>query len=90
VPVSGIVITFSSDVIDHGETIKQLLAEPVIEIGESSGAKLAIVIDTDSPRRDREIWDWVQNLPGVAWLDVTFVGFDDIEDRKEPRPSTVK
>lgn len=76
-PVSGLVITFSSDIADHGRIVEQLAGEPAIDIGEAQGAKLAIVVDTDSRERDREIWHWVRDLPGVAMVDVAFVGFEE-------------
>ena len=78
-PVSGLVITFSSDIADHGKIVEQLSVEPGIEIGDAVGPKLAIVVDTDTRDRDREIWQWVRDLPGVAMVDVAFVGFEETE-----------
>jgi nitrate reductase NapAB chaperone NapD len=79
VPVSGLVITFSSDIAHHGETMEQLAGEPAIEIGDAVGPKLAIVVDSDTRDHDREIWNWVRNLPGIAMVDVAFVGFEETE-----------
>lgn len=76
-PVSGLVITFSSNTADHGEVLEQLADEPAIEVGDVCGAKVAIVVDTDTREQDRKIWNWVRDLPGVAMVDVAFVGFDD-------------
>jgi len=77
VPVSGLVITFSSDTADHGKVLEQLAGEPAIEVGEACGPKLPIVVDTDTREQDRTIWHWVRDLPGVAMVDVAFVAFDD-------------
>lgn len=76
-PVSGLVITFSSDVADHGEIMEQLAAESAIELGTACGPRLAVVVDTPSRDHDRTIWDWVRDLPGVAVVDVAFVGFEE-------------
>ena len=76
-PISGLVVTFSSEVVEHAATVELLRSIPELDIGESSGCRLAIVIDTDSQRRDREIWTAVQQLPGVVELAVAMVAFDD-------------
>lgn len=75
-PVSGLVITFSSHAVDHQESVKLLSNEPTIEIGETNGPKMAIVLDTETRDRDREIFQWIRDLPGVAMVDVAFVGFE--------------
>lgn len=82
-PVSGLVITFSGDVTDHRMSLKRLHEEPAIEVGEARGAKLAIVVDTESRQRDQEIWQWVCELPGVILVDVAFVGFEEPESHSE-------
>jgi nitrate reductase NapAB chaperone NapD len=50
---------------------------PEIDIGESAGSKLAIVIDSETKRRDQEIWNMVQQLPGVIDLAVAMVAFNE-------------
>ena len=50
---------------------------PEIDIGESAGSKLAIVIDSETKRRDQEIWNTVQQLPGVLDVAVAMVAFDE-------------
>ena len=75
-PVSGLVITFETEVSQHQATVEQLRARSAIEIGEASGPKLAIVVDSQSSAEDQEIWHWVHGLPGVAGVEVAFVGFE--------------
>ena len=50
---------------------------PEIDIGETAGSKLAIVIDSETKRRDQVVWNAVQQLPGVIDLAVAMVAFDD-------------
>lgn len=75
-PVSGLVITFARDVSIFPQSVQRLADESCIELGESNGPKLAIVVDSESPERDKAIWDWVHELPGVAMVEVAFVGFE--------------
>jgi len=77
VPISGLVVTFQSSVDHHSAAIETMRAIPEIEIGASGGSKLAIVVDTESKRRDQEIWNTVQQLPGVTDLAVAMVAFDE-------------
>ena len=76
-PISGLVITFDAPVNEQRDTIESLRAIPEIELGDASGCKLAIVVDSDNKRRDQAIWDVVRGLPGVTDLSVAMVVFDD-------------
>lgn len=75
-PVSGLVITFTDRVSKFPAALECLRDAPTIEVGEGNGSKLAIVVDSDSPQHDQEIWHWVHELPGVALVEVAFVGFE--------------
>ncbi len=76
-PISGLVVTFQSPVTEHVEAVEAMRMIPEIDIGESAGSKLAIVIDSDTKSRDQEIWNTVQQLPGVIDLAVAMVAFDE-------------
>lgn len=76
-PISGLVVTFQSPVTEHSEAVEALRMIPEIDIGESAGSKLAIVIDSETKLRDQEIWNTVQQLPGVIDLAVAMVAFDE-------------
>lgn len=77
VPISGLVVTFRSSVAEHADSIERIAAIPEIDVGESAGSKLAIVVDSETKRRDQEIWDSVQQMPGVVDLAVAMVAFDE-------------
>jgi nitrate reductase NapAB chaperone NapD len=77
VPISGLVVTFRSAVTDHSEAVEAMRRIPEIDIGEALGSKLAIVVDSETKRRDQEIWDMVQQLTGIVDLAVAMVAFDD-------------
>jgi nitrate reductase NapAB chaperone NapD len=77
VPISGLVVTFTNETNQFTETLEQLAAHPAIDLGDASGTKLAIVVDTPSRIEDQDLWGWVHNLPGVERVDVVFVGLDE-------------
>ncbi len=85
-PISGLVVTFESSAGDHPEAIDLIRAIPEVEIGASHGCKLAIVVDSSDRRRDQEIWNMVQELPGVSSIAVAMVAFDD-DDRNSKNES---
>ncbi|MCS7470321.1 hypothetical protein NZK35_27040 [Stieleria sp. ICT_E10.1] len=76
-PISGLVITFDQTFDHPDETLSRLRAEPAIEVGACDRRQCAIVVDTASQADDKKIYQWVQDLPGVAGIQVAFVGFDD-------------
>ncbi|QDT05405.1 hypothetical protein K227x_38050 [Rubripirellula lacrimiformis] len=77
VPISGLVVTFRSPTSDHNATIDRLREIPEIEVGVAGGSKLAIVVDSDNRDRDAEIWNAIQELPGVIDLAVAMIAFDE-------------
>ncbi len=76
-PISGLVVTFASSVEDHADAVESLAKIPEIELGQVSGSKLAIVVDSETKNRDREIWNAARDLPGVIGLAVAMVAFDE-------------
>lgn len=80
-PVSGLVVSLKSDPRLREEAIQAIRGESCIEVGVIAGRKMAIVVDTNSTDDDKRIWCWLGSLPGVAFVDVTMVGYD------EPQPT---
>lgn len=78
-PVSGLVITFEGEVSEYSETVAALASQRQIDLGARQHAKLALVLDTASSEEDKQVWEWVQNLPGVQDVALAFVAFDDSE-----------
>lgn len=84
VPISGLVVTFRSAIAEHADSLERLAEVPEIELGESAGSKLAIVVDSATKRRDQEIWNAVQQLPGVIDLAVAMVALDEDAETNQP------
>ena len=76
-PVSGLVLTFRSPVAEHADDIRMIESIPEVDLGEAGEFKLAIVIDSETSQRDREIWDTIKRLPGITDISVAMIGFDD-------------
>ena len=76
-PVSGLAITLNSDSRSAKAAIDALDAHESIDIGQQHGHKLPIVTDTDSSRDDKQLMSWINSLPGVSFVDITFIAFDE-------------
>ncbi len=80
-PVSGLAITLMSDPKTRRDALSALESSQYIDVGELVGNRLAIVIDTPDSGTDRDLWQWLNDLPGVAFVDVVSVHMaDDDQD----------
>ena len=75
-PVSGLVVALSSALHLQEEVLTAIAQEPRIEVGVREATLLAIVVDTRSSEEDRQLWQWLQSLPGVEFVEVAMVGFE--------------
>jgi hypothetical protein len=76
-PVSGLVVSLKNDPRLRAEAINAIRCESSIEVGVIAGRRMAIVVDTNSSDDDKRIWCWLGSLPGVAFVDVAMVGYED-------------
>jgi nitrate reductase NapAB chaperone NapD len=75
-PISGLVVTLSRDPHLRELALAAINREPRIETGVMEAGRLAIVVETDSPDDDRDVWQWLGSLPGVDFVDVALIGFE--------------
>ena len=85
-PVSGLVVTFSDDKLISDQAFNAIESNPQINIGPRNDKRMAIVLDTDSNLKDRFLWDWLNALPGVLFVDVVFVGFENADNEMAAVP----
>lgn len=78
-PISGLVVSLVSDRQLREEAIATIKAEPCIEVGVIQSQRMAIVLDTPSTDDDKRLWCWLSSLPGVVFVDVAMVAFEDPE-----------
>ena len=76
-PVSGLVVTLSNQRTPREDALQRIGRESRIETGAISGNQIAIVMDTKDSVEDKELWNWLGELPGVEFVDVAMVGFED-------------
>lgn len=74
--ISGLVLTLSND--SRAEAAMSTLAsDPRLTVGERFDRRVAVVATTPSVESDRELWDDLRSIPGIAFVDVTFVHLDE-------------
>ncbi len=76
-PVSGLVVSLSDQHALREATIDTILQESRIGVGVIQSQRMAVVVDTPTREEDKEIWNWLNALPGVTFVDVALVGFED-------------
>ena len=80
-PVSGLVVSLSNQPDLRQNAWESMRADPRIEVGLIEAQRVAIVVDTASNEEDKTIWNWLQQLPGVVFVDIVMVGFEEPVDR---------
>ncbi len=78
-PISGLVVILHEDEPLREEAIRAIKQDPRLAVGPARSNRLALVVDTPSSHEDREVWDRLQSLPGVALVELAFVGFEPSE-----------
>ena len=79
-PISGLVITLGDEEAACEAAMKALSVNRFITLGKREGYRLPIVVETPDSEVDRDLWDWLHELPGVRFVDVACVHFTDDED----------
>ena len=69
-PVSGLVLTLSTDTLKRESALAALRRHRCIEIGQASEHRLPIAVDTPDSDADRQVWSWLHELPGVEFVDL--------------------
>ncbi len=75
-PVSGLVVSLSDEPQLRAGALSVIGRESRITMGICEENRLAIVVETVSSEEDRQLWEWLGDLPGVTFIEVAFVGFD--------------
>jgi hypothetical protein len=75
--ISGLVITLSGDEALAGRALAAVTAEPRLMLGPVDGRRLPAVLEAREAGEDREVFEWLRSLEGVALVDVVYVDFGD-------------
>lgn len=76
-PISGLVIRLAPSDALARDAVAQLDAHEHIELGPCEHGRLAVVVETPSQELDKQLWIWINDLPGVEFVDVVYVHLDD-------------
>lgn len=77
-PVLGVVAVLSSRADQREAALCALRADPWVTLGELTGDRLPLVLETRSRAEDKAAWAALQDVPGVLALDVAFAHFADV------------
>jgi hypothetical protein len=76
---SGLVITLSADAALAAQAVAALSARSEFTPGERNDRWLPVAMEARDDAESRELHDWFYALPGVDYVDVVYVNFDEDE-----------
>lgn len=75
--ISGLLLTLSEDVQLASRAEAALSARPEFTLAERSQRWLPVVVEAESVGAGRDLHDWLNALPGVEFVDVVQVNFEE-------------
>jgi len=75
--ISGLLLTLSEDAQLADRVEAALRSRPEFTLAERSQRWLPVVIEVENVRASRDLHDWLNALPGVEFVDVVQVNFED-------------
>ncbi len=87
--IASLVATLDKDIAELSEIVSRISCIPGVEIGDTKAVTHRLPVMIDSPDADslEEITRRLQQIPGVAFVDVVFVHFEDESDSAPVTPS---
>jgi len=74
---AGLLLSLHDDIAAIAAVTHELHAHPSFQPGETEGRWLPVAMEAADDAESRELHDWVSALPGVAFVDVVHVNFDE-------------
>lgn len=81
-PVIGAVLHLDSDQESRASALDFLGDHPKITLGERRLAQLPIVVESDTRKEDKAVWDEIEASPGITFASVVFADFSDLTDEE--------
>jgi len=79
-PVLGAVLTLSDEPALRDAIVDTLGADVRVTLGDATGNRLPVVLETDSRGEDKACWEAVTRLPGVMHVELAFADFSDLHE----------
>jgi len=76
---SGLVLTLTSDATLAAEAIAKVSARDEFTPGDRNDRWLPIAMEARDDAASRDLHDWLHALPGVEFVDVVYVNFEEPE-----------
>jgi hypothetical protein len=88
---SGLVITLSADPVLAADAVASVGARGEFTANPRQDRWLAVAMEARDDAESRALHDWLQALPGVEYVDVVSVNFEEPESgpAENPPPHTV-
>ena len=77
---SGLVLTLNADAALAEQAVASLHARPEFTPGERNDRWLPVALEAADDAESRNLHDWLNALPGVEFVDVVYVDFEEEEN----------
>ena len=74
-PVHGAVLTLAPNA-----DVAVLAPVRHLTLGEPTGQRIPVMVDTPDRAADRTVWRHLERLPGVAHIELVFTDFSDLKE----------
>jgi hypothetical protein len=78
-PISGLIITLNADAELAAQAVASVSTRPEFMPGERNTRWLPVAMEARDDAESRDLHDWLNALPGVDFVDVAYVNFDEDE-----------
>jgi len=76
-PITGLILTLSEDAALAETALWVLARRPELELGERVGCRIPASADTPSMKEDKDLQEWLTEVPGVRFVDVVWAWIED-------------
>jgi hypothetical protein len=78
-PISGLILTLNADAELAAQAVATVSTRPEFTPGERKARWLPVAMEARDDAASRDLHDWLNALPGVDFVDVVYVNFDEDE-----------
>lgn len=78
-PISGLILTLNADTELAAQAVASVSERPEFMPGERNARWLPVAMEARDDAESRDLHDWLNALPGVDFVDVVYVNFDEDE-----------
>jgi hypothetical protein len=86
---SGLVLTLTANPDLAQQARASLAARRELTLGQAAHRWLPAVAEAEDVPASRDLHDWLQTVPGVEFVDVVHVNFDDAEPTAAETPNAL-